>query len=154
MENRKPLKRHISLQNLSREHHHGLLLCWKIRTGFKKEIELQRMKAYADWFFQHHLMPHFEKEEKLWFPLLGDSHILIKKALSDHRRLSRLFRDEQEVEKSLNRIEEELEAHIRFEERTLFEEIQKVVPEAALLAVLQELQEEDPADNWPDPFWQ
>ncbi|WP_241739476.1 hypothetical protein [Aestuariibaculum marinum] len=32
----KPLKRHKALQPLSREHHYGLLLTWKIRTGFKK----------------------------------------------------------------------------------------------------------------------
>ena len=32
-------KRHKALQNLSREHHHGLLLSWKIRTGLNKNIE-------------------------------------------------------------------------------------------------------------------
>ena len=34
----KPQKRHKALQPLSREHHHGLLLSWKIRTGFSKDI--------------------------------------------------------------------------------------------------------------------
>jgi hypothetical protein len=47
----KPLKRHAALQPLSREHHHGLLLGWKIRTGLSNGAPLERIKAYADWFF-------------------------------------------------------------------------------------------------------
>jgi len=39
-----PIKRSIALQPLSREHHHGLLLCWKIRTGLKKGIDIDRIK--------------------------------------------------------------------------------------------------------------
>ena len=30
IQEKKPLKRVKELQELSREHHHGLLLCWKI----------------------------------------------------------------------------------------------------------------------------
>src|SRR5690606_10923423 len=29
----KPIKRNKDLQPFSRDHHHSLLLCWKIRTG-------------------------------------------------------------------------------------------------------------------------
>ena len=47
----KPLKRHKALQPLSRDHHHGLLLSWKIRSGFKKNIDVERIKVYADWFY-------------------------------------------------------------------------------------------------------
>jgi len=86
-----PLKRHVGLQPLSREHHHGLLLCWKIRTGLKKGIEEERIKKYADWFFKHHLLPHFEAEEKYVFPILDAEDSRIKKALAQHRRLKRLF---------------------------------------------------------------
>jgi len=53
----KPLKRYKALQPLSKEHHHGLLLSWKLRMGFKKNIEIERMKTYADWFYQTHLIP-------------------------------------------------------------------------------------------------
>ena len=55
----RPLKRAIELQPLSHDHHHGLQLCWKIRTGFSRKIELERIKKYADWFFVTHLEPHF-----------------------------------------------------------------------------------------------
>ena len=55
----KPQKRHKALQPLSREHHHGLLLSWKIRAGFSENIGPKRIKVYADWFFKNHLIPHF-----------------------------------------------------------------------------------------------
>src|SRR5690606_578003 len=111
-----PIKRNESLKPFSRDHHHGLLLCWKIRTGLKKGIALSRIKLYANWFFETHLLPHFEAEERHVFPILGNQNDLIKKALADHRRLKRLFEDEIDLEKTLSQIEEELESHIRFEE--------------------------------------
>jgi hypothetical protein len=48
----KPLKRAEYLKALSREHHHGLLLCWKIKTGFSKGVSISRMKLYLDWFLK------------------------------------------------------------------------------------------------------
>ena len=67
----KPLKRVLELQPLSHDHHHGLQLCWKIRTGFSKKIAPDRIKKHTDWFFKTHLKPHFELEEKYVFPILG-----------------------------------------------------------------------------------
>lgn len=149
-----PIKRHIGLQPLSREHHHGLLLCWKIRTGLKKGIEEERIKKYVNWFFFHHLLPHFEAEEKYVFTLLDAEDARIKKALAQHRRLKRLFGSKKELNKNLHRIEETLEEHIRFEERTLFNAIQSVAS-IEQLQELQDLHEELPfADNLSDPFWE
>ena len=111
---------------VSRDHHHGLLLCWKIRTGFSKGVDLERIKRYTDWFFNTHLVPHFNLEEKYIFPILGEKHELVKRALTEHRRLIRLFTNTHSISKSLSLIEEELEQHIRFEERILFNEIQKI----------------------------
>ncbi|TYB77069.1 hemerythrin domain-containing protein [Bizionia myxarmorum] len=149
----KPLKRHKALQPLSREHHHGLLLSWKIRAGFSKEVSAERMKTYADWFFEHHLIPHFELEENEIFSILDSEHELVKKAMADHRRLKRLFSDDTEVEKSLSKIEEELEQHIRFEERILFPEIQKAATEEQLQHIAKIHQPESFEDNLADEFW-
>jgi hypothetical protein len=63
-----PIKRDKALQEVSREHHHGLLLCWKIRKGFSKGIEPERIKRYADWFYKTHLISHFEVEENTFSP--------------------------------------------------------------------------------------
>ena len=149
----KPQKRHKALQPLSREHHHGLLLSWKIRTGFKKNIQPKRMRIYANWFFEHHLIPHFEIEEAHIFSILDQENELIKKALADHRRIKRLFSEENEDSKTLSRIEEELEQHIRFEERILFPEIQKVATEAQMLDIEKIHQPESFKNNLDDEFW-
>lgn len=149
----KPIKRHKGLQPLSREHHHTLLLCWKIRTGFAKGISTERMKKYADWFFDNHIQPHFKDEEAFIFPTLGPDHELIKKAIAEHRRLSRLFQEREEIARSLSLIEEELESHIRFEERVLFGEIQKVASEGQLEAISQLHTETEFIDNTRDEFW-
>nr|WKN35964.1 hemerythrin domain-containing protein [Tunicatimonas sp. TK19036] len=149
----KPIKRHKSLQPLSREHHHSLLLCWKIRTGFKKGVEAERIKRYADWFFAHHIQPHFEAEEAYIFPILGMDHELVKKAMSEHRRLYRLFNISDEIEKALGLIEEELEQHIRFEERVLFNEIQQVATSEQLKVFDKHHTEERFEENTEDEFW-
>ena len=132
---KKPQKRHKALQPLSREHHHELLLSWKIRAGFSKNIEPRRIKVYADWFFENHLIPHFEMEEAHVFTILNEGNDLIKRAMADHRRLKRLFTVSDDEAKALSKIEEELDKHIRFEERVLFPEIQKVATEDQMAIV-------------------
>jgi hemerythrin-like domain-containing protein len=149
----KPQKRHKALQPLSREHHHGLLLSWKIRAGFSKDIAPKRIRAYADWFFENHLIPHFEIEETHIFTILEPENELIKRALAEHRRLKRLFEDRDDDLKILSKIEEELEQHIRFEERILFPEIQKVASEAQLRHIEIIHQPEKFEDNESDVFW-
>lgn len=152
---KKPIKRHEALKPLSREHHHGLLLCWKIRQGIKKEVELERMKRYTDWFKVQYLDPHFEAEEQYLFPVLGSDHEKVKKALAEHRRLKRLFDEQETVERALHLIEEELDLHIRFEERDLFNEIQEVASPEQLKEIEQHhngIQFSD--DDWKDHFWE
>lgn len=149
----KPLKRDKALHPLSHDHHHGLLLCWKIRTGISKNISPERMKNYTNWFYKTHLIPHFELEESLMFPILGNEHELIKKALAEHRRLKRLFEAESDLIRNLSLIEEELEQHIRFEERILFMEIQKQATSAELELVAQNHTSEKFLENTKDEFW-
>ncbi len=149
----KPLKRHIALQPLSREHHHSLLLCWKIRTGFKKGVDVKRIKRYVDWFFDTHIKSHFEVEEKFLFPILGTDDELVKKALTQHRQLYRLFTNIDENEKPLRLIEEELERHIRFEERVLFTKIQQVASAIQLEIFSKHHAESNFRENTHDEFW-
>jgi len=154
MEIKKPIKRHKALQPLSRQHHFGLLFSWKLRKGFSKGIAPERMMEYANWFYINEIEPHFSDEEKYLFPILDPSHELIERALKEHRRIKRLFLDTEDPERSLHRLEEELDAHIRFEERILFNEIQKVAtPEQ--LAIVEEIHtENEPILEYSDPFWE
>ena len=148
-----PIKRHKALQPLSREHHHGLLLSWKIREGLKRNIETDRIQKYAAWFFKHQLLPHFEMEEEHVFPLLGNDHEFVQQALTEHRRLKELFRSTDKTEEHLRRIEEDLVGHIRFEERVLFNEIQDVATESQLQLLEDILQDNPVCEPWEDEFW-
>ncbi|WP_421801241.1 hemerythrin domain-containing protein [Flagellimonas sp.] len=151
---RTPIKRHSALQGVSREHHHGLLLCWKIRTGLSKNVSMERIKVYVDWFYRTYLVPHFELEETYIFPIVGNDHPWVKKALSDHRRLIRLFTSTTADMKTLGQIEETLEQHIRFEERQLFNHVQEMANNKQLDIIEKQHSNEKFNDNISDPFWE
>ena len=153
MEKKAPLKRDPALRHLSHDHHHGLLLCWKIRQGFKLGVEPARMKNYCVWFWTSYLNPHFEEEEKVIFPILPEDNLLIKQALTEHKRLRKLFSSWENPEKTLGQIEEELEKHIRFEERILFPEIQEKATVEQLEAIAAHGKREKFVENGEDPFW-
>lgn len=149
-----PLKRHEVLKPLSRDHHHGLLLCWKIKEGLKKQVSEDRIKSYTDYFFTSQLRPHFKFEEQEVFPLLGESHPLIERAMNEHRRLNELFKSQADKD-TLLAIGKELNRHIRFEERELFMELQNSVPEEKLKQVgnKEEKVITPNPDDWEDKFW-
>lgn len=153
MQTKKPIKRHKALQPLSRQHHFGLLFSWKIRKGFNKNIEPERMMKFASWFYINEIKPHFSDEEKYLFPILEPTHELVERALKEHRRIKRLFMDTKNPEKSLHRLEEELDAHIRFEERVLFNEIQKIATPEQLKEIEEIHQEKENTPEYSDPFW-
>ena len=152
MQNIKPIKRNEFLAPLSREHHQALLLCWKIKTGFSKGIDVKRIKNYCDWFYQTHLIQHFELEEKLVFPILGNQHQHVLDALDQHRQLKELFNDTPNV-LSLQKIQIELEKHIRFEERILFNEVQDIATPQQLENIQTIHKEEAFCENELDVFW-
>lgn len=155
----KPLKRHPALVPLSKDHHFGLLLCWKIRTGIAKEIAPERISAYVQYFFDHHLLQHFREEENYVFSLLDAQDEKRKKAEKQHRTL-KLLRERVESEPDqlhslLTLIEKELETHIRFEERELFPYMQEKLSDDQLAVLEQQLDEihAPVAEQWDDAFW-
>ncbi len=153
MKKNTPLKRHPALHHLSHDHHQGLLVCWKIRQGFKLKIDPVRVKNYCMWFWKNHLQQHFEEEENGIFPVISSGDPLIKQALSEHKRLRKLFGNWEDIEKTLGQIEEGLEKHIRFEERVLFPIIQKKATKEQLDAISKYGKKEKFTDNNNDPFW-
>jgi len=148
-----PIKRHPSLKPLSRQHHHSLLLCWKIREGLNRNIELTRIKNYTDWFWDTHLNQHFTLEEQAAFSILSPEDADLVRVRTDRKRLRSLFEDNQNIASSLRLLEKELEAHIRFEERVLFNKIQDTAtPEQ--LKNLNTIHIPDFQDIWKDKFWE
>ncbi len=148
-----PIKRHQALQPLSRDHHHGLLFCWKIRSGVKRGIDISRMKAHASWFWNSHLVSHFAEEEAVVFPILGMENELIKQAIAEHAELKKLFSQEEMDYEFLNYLQVALEKHIRFEERILFNEIQEVASPEQLAIVNQHNAAEQEELEWEDDYW-
>ena len=151
----KPIKRHEAIQSISREHYQGLLFGSKIRMGLKKQIEPDRMAKYAVWFYKEHLIPHFEIEEKYLFPVMSPENEMIQRVLKEHRMLADLCKSELELatNSKLELLEKTLEAHIRFEERVLFKEIESIATSEQLELINKHHKEEKFVDNLSDPFW-
>lgn len=151
--NKKPIKRHKALQPLSRDHHHTLLLVWKIRRGLNTGIEPQRIKTYVDWFYKTYATAHFEFEEKYVYPVLNASDELVVKALEEHRHLKELFQNNSTTPATLSALADSLEEHIRFEERVLFNVIQDKATDGQLRFIEQTSPDEKFAENEADCFW-
>lgn len=126
-----PIKRHISLQPLSRDHHDGLLLKWKINKGISKGVDVSRIQKYVDWFIKEHLIPHFRIEEDHLFTIDKESSS-VKQALLQHKELVEIFNIENKNAETLIKLGDLLEEHIRFEERVLFNELQAKATESEL----------------------
>ncbi|MDI1355860.1 MAG: hemerythrin domain-containing protein [bacterium] len=147
------MKRIASLQPLSRHHHHALVLCWKIKKAFYTGVEVSRIKRYTDWFYHEHLVPHFDSEERSVFPVLGNEHPLIQQALAEHVQISNLFCDTTDPKNSLQQVAIDLEKHIRFEERVLFNHIQDVATPEQLVEIERCSSDEFFVDDFSDVFW-
>jgi hypothetical protein len=153
MDAKQPIKRADFLKPISREHHQGLLLCWKIKTGLAKGIDPMRIKLYTDWFYNTYMLPHFIFEETILFPILGLEHPLIVKALDEHKLLTMYFQQSPNITESLISIQNLLDAHIRFEERTLFQHIQEKATADEIARVNETDHSYQFTDNTNDPFW-
>ncbi len=153
-----PIKRSQALIQFSREHHFGLLLVWKIREGFKKNIESERIGNYTIFFFENELTQHFKEEEKDLFSKLSADDLLRKQAFAEHERIysliSRIEKDKENIN-LLKEFADTLESHIRFEERTLFNHLQQHLSAGELkeLEDSNSKREGDADDKWDDHFW-
>jgi hypothetical protein len=134
------MKRAQALRKLSEDHHHGLVLARRARLAAEDggSFTTEEMWKEIEIRFREDLEPHFQVEEKHLAPPLG--------ALGEDRLVTRLEREHRELRVSirkgddrspetLKRFGELLEAHIRFEERELFQAAQERLSEEDLRAV-------------------
>lgn len=151
-----PQKRKRQLVILSRDHHYGLLLCWKIRQGLNAGVASSRMRDYARHFYALELQPHFVLEEQFLFPLMEEGDPLRQKAEQEHQVLRGYFKDQEDVTSFQPKaLVDTLEAHIRFEERVLFPYMESTIDPHSLQQAGDGLDKHHqvPIDRWPDPFW-
>jgi hemerythrin-like domain-containing protein len=140
------VKRHPGLASLSREHHHELSLARGLRraAGEPPERRLSVAAAYVTQFFGP-TADHFRHEEQVVFPVYArhaGSTPLVERILREHMELTGLAHELRaqvavgEAEPAtLEALGTLLHDHVRLEERELFEEIQRVVPDAELEAL-------------------
>jgi len=143
------MKRHAGLAALSREHHHELVLARLLRraAGESAGERLAAADSYVKQFFGP-TADHFRREEEIVFPLYAryaGRTPLVDRILREHMELHGLARELRAQvaagaasPETLATLGSLLHDHVRLEERDLFEEIQRVVPdeELAVLAGL------------------
>lgn len=158
MKNNPPIKRHPSMVSFSKDHHFGLLLVWKIRDGLKKAVDANRIGNYVEYFFKEDLAQHFSDEEKLLFSQLPAEDGLRKRAEAEHQTIYNIVKQIAEKKDDtvlLNQLADELEKHIRFEERELFNHIQEILEPAELEEIAKRFSADSKAidEKWDDYFW-
>lgn len=132
------MKRHPSLVPLSHDHHQELVRARALRKAAAGDADarLAAAGAFLD-FFAHETLRHFREEEEAVFPLLGLDHPAIVRALREHNEIHGEVRALRAREaggsvppEALERLGSLVEAHVRWEERELFELVQReVAPE-------------------------
>jgi hemerythrin-like domain-containing protein len=154
----KPIKRSGYVVALSRDHHAGLLFCWKIKEGLKKNVAPDRIKNYISFFWNGHLKPHFQEEELLLFNQLNCE--LTRKAGGEHqiltKKIEEIIKYGLAAKQEYRAFAEDLINHIRFEERELFPYLETKLPGdmlAGIKNILTKLHQEPFNDNYPDEFW-
>ena len=152
----KPIKRNKNIVALSRDHHHGLLLCWKIRQGLKMNVELKRIGNYIHFFWKTQMVEHFRKEEELLFSKIDGP---VCDRVKDEHGIIRLLVDGIDRHDKNNRnsyieFSNLLEQHIRYEERVLFPYLEANISASELEAIGKELEmNETHNDVYEDEFW-
>lgn len=153
----KPVRRSPYIIKLSRDHHAGLLFCWKIRQGQRLTVDLERIKEYVAYFSHEHLASHFEEEEKYLFASQIQDD-LVQRAMNEHKNIRHLSAaiagaSGEKLASLLDEIANTVDEHIRFEERTLFPHMEQVLSETQLKKISTQLDHEPEKDIYADEFW-
>jgi hemerythrin-like domain-containing protein len=142
-----PLKRHPSLQDLSRDHHHALIQAHLLRKSAEGEEGARPLEMVARDFLQfweQDAGPHFREEEEVLLPIYArhsppsqdeevlrmlDDHAWFRDIIFELRRQVEAGEDLRELGGEIGR---RLHDHVRLEERHLFERMQAALTEKDL----------------------
>jgi len=134
-----PIKRHDALVPLSRDHYVGLVHAQRLKKAAFRD-RVARHKALADFLeaWRTEIEPHFRDEERLLPPLIPDEddrrrlpeeHAAIARAAEEAVTKRRAVDPDPDFVERLGR---DLEQHIRWEERVLFNHVQESASEQQL----------------------
>jgi len=139
-----PAKRHPSLIPLSHDHHHGLVLAFRLREGLpRNRLPADKPQGQAEdavRFFHDNLSAHFRAEEEVLFPAIRvqvpHAATMLDTLTTEHGEmraqveiLAQAAPDAATLQARLKAFADLLERHIRREERELFPLYEAHVPE-------------------------
>ena len=148
------MKRKPELRTLSEDHHHGLVHARQLRKaaeGDEAHPAADTAKEFLA-YWQAETSTHFREEEEVLLPVLqrhgGDvSQESVIEMLAQHAEIRGLIMGLSDEATSgavrpetLKRIGEQLEEHIRLEERVVFPMIENILPEEGLKEVASRLE--------------
>jgi hypothetical protein len=146
------VKRHPALIPLSHDHRQGLFLAQILKPGVPRYPDVPATPPTKRTFALAHyttlLQPHMQAEETLLAPLVAGRDAEIDRLLAalhaEHRTLHQHFQALPQVaaadlEAALHTLGQTLEAHIRIEERQLFQRIQAIADETLFAELAERL---------------
>lgn len=156
------MKRDVSLQPLSWQHHDALMACLMIQKGVRKKTDLKVLQDFTRQLWERDLNTHFYLEEHHLVPYLRQRHFpeyILQSLLRDHellRVLSQRILNGGVSYEGLMAFSKLLEKHVRFEERLVFEKVQELVPENELRKMGEHFpsQPANTCKNYPVKFWE
>lgn len=132
------MQRHPNLVPLSHEHKSLLFVCRYLKKdaapyeGFP--LETNAKMDYMVKVFQEIMVPHIQKEDHLFEQCRGFSpemDAMLDELLHEHRLISGMYSalvDSKDLIADMDTLARSLEAHIRKEERVVFEKMQELLP--------------------------
>jgi hemerythrin-like domain-containing protein len=126
------VQRDPRLHGLSSDHHHALVLSWRLRHEIRDAASAKAWLARARTAFSSELRPHFTIEEEELLPALREAgeHALVDRTLAEHAALADTLAaaDVAAPREALERFAQLLQAHVRFEENELFPACEAKLP--------------------------
>lgn len=137
------MERHVALQDLSRDHHHGLVWAKRLTEAAEEGQAGESARAFLE-FWEDELAAHFTEEEHAILPvyqrrvnLIEDE--LVARVLADHAwfrdavtQLRSALEVGDPVDEAVRELGKRLNDHARLEDRQLFPRIEKTLDEGEL----------------------
>jgi hemerythrin-like domain-containing protein len=125
----------------------------------KNNLQPERIYEYLRYFWDQNLQQHFREEEKKLFAPIKDRQV--QRAINEHKNIRRQIEvfannsGKDDMRKSLARIADMMDDHVRYEERTLFSHLQRELKKEQLKNIGEQIQKQySPLiDEWEDQFW-
>ncbi len=131
------MKRHPALEQLSRDHHHALVVAQRLKRADEATAQEARDVFLAYWSDDGR--HHFREEEDVLLPACAEfmdvEQPLVAKVLTDHIQIRHLAHQLEAQHPPLTILHDlggRLEQHIRREERELFPLIEQSLPNQEL----------------------